>query len=214
MKRKEALDAIKELVGDAFVVTTAGGATVEWHAVRPSDGNLQAKTLGLCSSIGLGLALGQPDRKVIVLDGDGALWMNLSSLGTIGWKQPRNLVHICMDNTVYESSGGTPTVSSARMNFAALARAAGIESAVEASTPEAFAAAVAHALGSDGPHFIWCRIEQGRANVPPFPYDELENKYRFIRFVEETTGKRIIQPPIPHSYEGTLRRAAESGSSA
>src|SRR5581483_4887454 len=95
----------------------------------------------------------------------------------------------------------------ARMNFAALARAAGIESAVEASTPEAFAAAVAHALGSDGPHFIWCRIEQGRANVPPFPYDELENKYRFIRFVEETTGKRIIQPPIPHSYEGTLRRA-------
>ncbi len=214
MKRKEALDAIKELVGDAFVVTTAGGATVEWHAVRPSDGNLQAKTLGLCSSIGLGLALGQPDRKVIVLDGDGALWMNLSSLGTIGWKQPRNLVHICMDNTVYESSGGTPTVSSARMNFAALARAAGIESAVEASTPEAFAAAVAHALEADGPHFIWCRIEQGRANVPPFPYDELENKYRFVRFVEETTGKRVIQPPIPHSYEGTLRRAAEGGGSA
>jgi phosphonopyruvate decarboxylase len=201
MQRSEALEAIKDLVGDAFVVTTAGGSTVEWHAIHPSDGNLQAKTLGLCSSIGLGLALGQPDRRVIVLDGDGALWMNMSSLGTIGWKQPRNLVHVCMDNGVYESSGGTPTVTSARMNFAALARAAGIESAVEASTPQEFRAAAERALKTDGPHFIWCRIEQGRANVPPFPYDELENKYRFVRFVEQTTGKRILQQPMAASYQ-------------
>ena len=86
MKRAEALEAIKDLVGDALVVTTAGGATGEWHAIHPSDANLQVKTLGLCSSIGVGLALGQSTRKVIVLDGDGALWMNMSSLGTIGWK--------------------------------------------------------------------------------------------------------------------------------
>src|SRR5713226_8075591 len=162
MDRMEALQAIKDLVTEEFVVTTAGSATTDWHAVHPSDGNLQAKTLGLCSSIGLGLALGQPDRGVIVFDGDGALWMNMSSLGTIGWKQPRNLVHICMDNGVYESSGGTPTVSSGHMNFAALARAAGIEAAAEASTPDVFAAAVERALKTEGPHFIWCRIEPGR----------------------------------------------------
>ena len=148
---------------------------------------------------------------MIVLDGDGALWMNMSTLGTIGWKRPRNLVHICMDNTVYESSGGTPTVTSARMNFAALARAAGIESAVEASTPQDFAAAVERALRTDGPHFVWCRIEQGRADVPPFPYDELENKYRFVRFVERTTGQRIFQQPVSHSYEGALQRSPEGG---
>ncbi len=211
MKRAEALEAIKGLVDQEFVVTTAGGATAEWQAIHPSDANLQVKTLGLCSSIGLGLALGQPDRKVIVLDGDGALWMNMSSLGTIGWKQPRHLVHICMDNGQYESSGGTPTVTSARMNFAALARAAGIESAVEVSTPQDFAAAVEHALRVDGPHFIWCRIEPGRADVPPFPYDELENKYRFARFVEQTTGKRIFQQPMPHSYERSLQRPNEAG---
>ena len=152
-----------------------------------------------------------PDEKVIVLDGDGALWVNLSSLGTICWKQPRNLVHICMDNGVYESSGGTPTVSSARMNFAALARAAGIESAVEASTPQDFAAAVERALQVDGPHFIWCRIEPGRADIPPFPYDELENKYRFVRFVEQTTGKRIFLQPLAHSYERSLQRPNEAG---
>jgi thiamine pyrophosphate-dependent acetolactate synthase large subunit-like protein len=211
MKRAEALEAIKGMVDQEFVVTTAGGATAEWHAIHPSDANLQVKTLGLCSSIGVGLALGQPDRRVIVLDGDGALWMNMSSLGTIGWKQPRNLVHICMDNGVYESSGGTPTVSSARMNFAGLARAAGIESSVEASTPQDFAAAVERALRDDGPHFIWCRIEPGRADIPPFPYDELENKYRFVRFVEQTTGKRIFLQPVAHSYERSLQRPNEPG---
>jgi thiamine pyrophosphate-dependent acetolactate synthase large subunit-like protein len=205
MKRAEALAAIKDLVGDALMVTTAGGATSEWHVFRPSDGNLQAKTLGLCSSIGLGLAIGQPDRKVIVLDGDGALWMNLSSLGTIGWKQPRNLVHICMDNGQYESSGGTPTAASAHLNFAGVARAAGIESTHEVTTPDAFARAVGRALQTEGPHFIWCRIEPGRmATAPAFPYDELENKYRFIRFVEETTGKAIIKQATPHSYEQAL----------
>jgi thiamine pyrophosphate-dependent acetolactate synthase large subunit-like protein len=193
MNRMEALEAIKEMIGDELVVTTAGSATSDWYVVHPSDGQLQAKTLGLCSSIGLGLAIGQPDRRVIVLDGDGALWMNLSSLGTIGWKRPRNLIHICMDNRNYESSGGTPTASSARMNFAAVARGAGIESAVEADNAADFAAAVKHGLSSDGPHFIWCRISGSRAKAPPFPMDELENKYRFIRFVERTTGKAILQ---------------------
>ena len=195
MDRMEALQAIKDLVTEEFVVTTAGSATTDWHAVHPSDGNLQAKTLGLCSSIGLGLALGQPDRGVIVFDGDGALWMNLSSLGTIGWKRPRNLVHICMDNRNYESSGGTATASSARLNFAAVARGAGIESVAETENAADFAAAVKHALESDGPHFIWCPITGSRAKVPAFPLDELENKYRFIRFVEKTSGKAILQQP-------------------
>ncbi|HEX4988264.1 MAG TPA: thiamine pyrophosphate-dependent enzyme, partial [Candidatus Binatia bacterium] len=83
MKRLECLQVIATLVKDELFVTTAGGATAEWNAVRPSDGNIQVKTLGLCSSIGLGLALSLPKRKVFVFDGDGALWMNLGSLATI-----------------------------------------------------------------------------------------------------------------------------------
>ena len=83
MKRFECLQAIAPLINKELVVTSAGGATAEWNAVRPSDGNIQVKTLGLCSSIGLGLALALPNRKVFVFDGDGALWMNLGSLATI-----------------------------------------------------------------------------------------------------------------------------------
>jgi len=206
MNRLEALTAITSLVSDEFVVSTAGAATTQWHALHPSDGQLQVKTLGLCSSIGLGLALGQPDRKVIVLDGDGALWMNLSSLGTIGWKQPKNLIHICMDNGMYESSGGTPTASSARLQFSDIARAAGIASSVAVSTPDEFAESVRHALLTDGPHFIWCQIQSVKATPPPFPLDEIENKYHFIRYVERTTGKTILRTSAPHSYEHALRK--------
>jgi thiamine pyrophosphate-dependent acetolactate synthase large subunit-like protein len=202
MKRYECLKAIAPLMGDELFVTSAGGATSEWCAVRPGDGNLQVKTLGLCSSIGLGLALALPRRKVFVFDGDGALWMNLGSLATIGLHQPKNLIHLCWDNRQYESSGGEPTASAAgRINFADTARAAGIQSVSAADSVESLVGAVRHALRHDGPHFIWARIDAGRAEVPPLALDELENKYRFVRYIERTEGASIIRMPLPASYE-------------
>ena len=201
MKRFECLQAIAPLIQDQLFVTTAGGATAEWNAVRPSDGNIQVKTLGLCSSIGLGVALALPKRKVFVFDGDGALWMNLGSLATIGLHQPKNLIHICWDNQQYESSGGEPTVATAgRIDFAAIARDAGIKSSVTAATVDELKAAVSHVLRQDGPHFIWARIEAGRAEAPPLKYDELENKYRFVRYIEDTEGINILSVAMPASY--------------
>lgn len=202
MKRFECLQAIAPLIKDELFVTTAGGATAEWNAVRPGDCNIQVKTLGLCSSIGLGLAVSLPKRKVFVFDGDGALWMNLGSLATIGLHQPKNLIHICWDNKEYESSGGEPTVSSAgNIDFAGVARSAGIQSARSAATVEELQEAVRHALSHDGPHFIWAQIEAGRAEAPPLRYDELENKYRFIRYIEETEGINILRVAPPASYQ-------------
>jgi len=83
MKRIDCLRALAELAGDALVVTSAGANTVEWNACRPSDGNIRSRTLGLTCSIALGIALGLPKRKVIALDGDGSLLMNLCALPTI-----------------------------------------------------------------------------------------------------------------------------------
>lgn len=203
MKRYECLQAMAPLlVRDELFVTTAGGATNEWNALKPGDGNLQVKTLGLCSSIGLGLAIALPNRKVFVFDGDGALWMNLGSLATIGLHQPKNLVHICWDNRQYESSGGEPTVATAgRIDFAATAKGAGIHRSRRATTVEELVEAVKEALGNDGPHFIWACIDAGRTQVPPLKYDELENKYRFIRHIEETEGKSILRIPVSRSYQ-------------
>ncbi len=201
MKRFECLQAIAALVKDELFVTTAGGATAEWNAVRPSDGNIQVKTLGLCSSIGLGVAISLPKRRVFVFDGDGALWMNLGSLATIGLHQPKNLIHICWDNKQYESSGGEPTVSTAgNIDFAGVARSAGIQSSRSVSTVDEIKEAVSYALGNDGPHFICAHIEPGRAEAPPLRYDELENKYRFVRYIEETEGINILRIPMPASY--------------
>jgi thiamine pyrophosphate-dependent acetolactate synthase large subunit-like protein len=201
MKRFECLQAIASLIKDELFITTAGGATAEWNAVRPSDGNIQVKTLGLCSSIGLGLAIALPKRKVFVFDGDGALWMNLGSLATIGLHQPKNLLHICWDNEQYESSGGEPTAATAgNIDFSGVARNTGIKSSRTATTIDELRDAVSHALSHDGPHFIWARIEAGRTEVLPLRYDELENKYRFIRHVEETEGINILRVPPPASY--------------
>jgi thiamine pyrophosphate-dependent acetolactate synthase large subunit-like protein len=202
MKRFECLQAIAPLVRDELFVTTAGGATAEWNAVRPGDGNIQVKTLGLCSSIGLGLAIALPKRKVFVFDGDGALWMNLGSLATIGLHQPKNLIHICWDNKQYESSGGEPTVSTAgNIDFAGIARSAGIQSARSVSTVDELKQAISHALSQQGPHFICAQIEAGRAEAPPLRYDELENKYRFIRYIEKTEGTNILRVAPPASYQ-------------
>jgi len=207
MKRYECFQAIAPLIKDELFVTTAGGATSEWSAVRSGDGNLQVKTLGLCSSIGLGLATAVPRRKVFVFDGDGALWMNFGSLATIGLHQPKNLIHICWDNREYESSGGEPTVSRAgKINFAESAKAAGIQSSRSVETAKELVEAVRHALDHDGPHFIWARIEPGRTKVPPLPYDELENKYRFIRYLEKTENIAVLKTPLPHSYEETPKK--------
>lgn len=202
MKRYECMQAIAPMLKDELVVSTAGGATSEWDHIRPSDGNLQVRTLGLCSSIGLGLALALPRRKVLVFDGDGALWMNLNSLATIGLHKPKNLIHICWDNKEYESSGGEPTVSSAgTIDFAGVAKEAGIRSSRSAATVADLKEALNFALSHEGPHFIWARIEAGRTTVPPVRYDELENKYRFIRYIENTEGVTILRGVIPHSYK-------------
>jgi thiamine pyrophosphate-dependent acetolactate synthase large subunit-like protein len=187
------MQAIAPLMTDELFVTTNGSTSPEWSTIHPGDANLQVKTLGLCSSIALGLALALPNRRVVAFDGDGSLWMNLNSLATIGLHQPKNLLHVCWDNRSYEASGGAPTASAAeRLDFAAVARGAGIESSWYVSTVDDLVDRVRHALANPGPHFIWASVEPGRTVELVRPYDELENKYHFARHVEQTAGVKIL----------------------
>jgi len=89
MKRFECLSAIAPYFQDELVVTNLGGVRHEWYALRPHPGNYHLHNLGLASSVGLGLALALPHRKVIVFDGDGSLLLNLGSLATIANLRPR-----------------------------------------------------------------------------------------------------------------------------
>lgn len=208
MKRYECMEAMEPLVGDdALFALNQGGESVEWIHIHPSDGNFHGKTMGLCSSVGLGMALGLPHRPVFVMDGDGSLLMNFGTLATIGWHQPANLIHILFDNQIYESSGLQQTASATgRINFADAARAAGIDSVFTAVTTDDFVGAVEKALAEPGPHFVWARVEPGRMpGAGREKYDELESKYRFVRHIEDTEGIQIFKPSIP----GSLRSAAQ-----
>jgi thiamine pyrophosphate-dependent acetolactate synthase large subunit-like protein len=201
MQRFECLKILARLSGDALAVSSAGAVTLEWHALRPGDGNFRVRTLGLCSSIALGMALGLPERRVIALDGDGSLLMNLCSLPTIARMKPKNLLHVVFDNEIYEASGSKKTATGAGADLVGLARAAGIENAHWANSLEAFARAVERSLVSDGPSFIGVKVGAERAAVAPYPIDEVENKYRFIRYVEKSAKIDILKTSLPASYD-------------
>jgi thiamine pyrophosphate-dependent acetolactate synthase large subunit-like protein len=191
MQRYDYLKAIASVAGDALAVCTGWGAR-EWWAVRPSDGNLKTRTLGLVSSIAAGLALALPHRKVIAIDGDGAFLMNLCGLPTIALQNPGNLIHLLFDNGVYEASGGTATAS--RLADAVpIARAAGYKHASWIETPEDFRAAFVNAWHRGELTLIAAKIDPGQPkNLPPLKLDELENKYRFMRYLEETEKKGLL----------------------
>ena len=174
--------------------------TLEWNSLHPSDGNFRVRTLGLCSSIALGMALSLPRRKIIALDGDGSLLMNLCSLPTSARMGAKNLIHIVFDNEVYEASGKKPTATSAGTDLVGLARAAGIKNALWANSLEDFAKATATALAADELFFIGAKVTSERSDVAPYPIDEVENKYRFIRHVEKTEHIQILQTNLPASY--------------
>ncbi|MPZ75231.1 MAG: thiamine pyrophosphate-binding protein [Deltaproteobacteria bacterium] len=200
MKRFDCLKLIAAEAKDALVVSSAGAMTLEWNVLRPSDGNFRVRTLGLCSSIALGMALGLPQRKIIALDGDGSLLMNLCSLPTIARMQPGNLLHIVFDNEVYEASGSKKTATACGTDLVGVARAAGIKKAMWANTIDGFAQAVSSAMTADDLCFVGAKVTAERTDVPPYPIDEVENKYRFIRYVEKTEQIAIIKTNLPASY--------------
>jgi thiamine pyrophosphate-dependent acetolactate synthase large subunit-like protein len=200
MKRYDCLSSLASEINDALVVSSAGAMTLEWNSLHPNDGNLRVRTLGLCSSIALGMALGLPHRKVVALDGDGSLLMNLCSLPTIARMRPTNLVHIVFDNEVYEASGSKKTATGAGTDLVGIARAAGIKNSQWAKTVDEFAKLAAAALGGNELCFIGVKVSTERTAVPPFPIDEVENKYRFMRHIEKSEKIEIFKGNLPASY--------------
>ena len=122
--RLDATRIIVELAGDAAIVASLGHPAYDLFAAGDRPRNFYTwGSMGLASSIGLGLALAKPDVRVIVLDGDGSLLMNLGSLATIGLLQPSNLTVIVMDNEEYGTTGGQATPPATGAALAAAARA-------------------------------------------------------------------------------------------
>jgi phosphonopyruvate decarboxylase len=142
------------------------------------------------------MALSLPNRKVVVLDGDGAFLMNLCGLPTIARQAPPNLIHVLFDNRVYEASGSIPTATSVVGDAVDLAKGAGYPNACWVKNPEEFRAEFVKAWERNQLSFIGARVEPGTpSGLPRISVDEIENKYRFIRHVEATEKKTILGSP-------------------
>jgi phosphonopyruvate decarboxylase len=166
MKRDECFQVLARHVGDAVVVTTYSSA-VDWLALGERTLNyFSIGAMGLDSSHALGLALGRPDRRIICLQGDGSLLMNLGCLVTIGAVGCKNLVHFVAQNGTYEANGSHP-IPNAKIDFAGMARAAGYAHVHEFADLANFEQQAAHVLKQDGPVFATLHIEPSQ----PLTYD-------------------------------------------
>lgn len=157
------------LADDVPVVASLGNPGLNLHNADPRRGRnfYFRNAMGLACSTALGLAMAAPERRVVLLDGDGSLLMNASSLATEGWRQPRNLVHICWDNRMYEMTGKQPTATAGPADLAAMAQGAGFRKVERVETLAAFEAAIARALAEDGPWFILAVVTGDRARRDP-----------------------------------------------
>ena len=155
----EAVKAIHDQRGDAVVMGTMTPNRY-WELVsdRPGLDLPVFGAMGKASSMGLGLALARPDRKVLVLDGDGALLMNLGTLVTIAGRQPPNLVHFVFDDGVYFTTGAQPVPGEGRHDFAAMARGAGIEESHTFDDLEDFVSDLPRLLSLRGPVFVCLKV--------------------------------------------------------
>jgi sulfopyruvate decarboxylase subunit beta len=174
------IDIIRQVAAqNGLIVANLGFPARELFSVHDRPGNFyMLGSMGLASSIGLGLALSQ-SAPVYVIDGDGALLMNLGSLATIAREAPANLCLVVVDNHVYGSTGNQPTARAAATDLVALARAAGCKHVIE--TTEELQLQAALEGFSSGLTVIMAHAEAGNAEVPIIELTAPEIKKRFMR---------------------------------
>ena len=166
--RDQALDALIPWVRDRDIVVAVYQACFDWLVLNPRDLNYVAVgAMGQASSHGLGLALANPDRRVIVLDGDGSLLMNLGSLVTIAGSGVTNLYHFLAANRIYEVNGLHPLPGAEMVDFCGLAKAAGYAGAWSFSEIDPFRESLSHVFSFPGPLFVSMELVAGK----PYPRD-------------------------------------------
>jgi thiamine pyrophosphate-dependent acetolactate synthase large subunit-like protein len=204
MQRYDCMAALAGLLaGDELVIVSLGSSVDEWYNAAPSmrAASLFQQQLGCVTPEALGLAIGLPHRRVISLDTDGGLLFNLGILATLGNEQPPNLLVVVWDNECYQSIGGPPThTASGRVDLAAIARGAGLADAHTARTTEQFAMLCEQGLQAGRPFVIVAKVDPStpqdlRRSIRVRKHsDGREDKYIFVRHVEETEGIVIMGP--------------------
>ena len=173
----DVMAVVQKYRGDAVVIPTERAA-VQWPLISTyHQRDVSEEIMGKGSSFALGVCLSQPDKKVIVFDGDGGLEMNLGTLATIAEQQPRNLYHFVFENGMYATTGGQPIPGKDKISFTDLAKGAGYAATYDFDDLEEFTNRVEEILNQSGPVMVCVKTLPN-----PRPRD--------MRFEDETTDQR------------------------
>jgi thiamine pyrophosphate-dependent acetolactate synthase large subunit-like protein len=170
--RSRAIGAVLELLRDELVVVCNGFPSREAYALCDRPENFyMIGSMGVAPAIGLGVALAQPRRKVLILDGDGNVLMGMGTLATIGALKPKNVLHVVFDNEVYGSTGNQPTISQV-VRLDHIAKAAGYLNVERVRELDDLVYAVKSMLKQDGPSFLLAKVSEladdvGRVALEP-----------------------------------------------
>jgi phosphonopyruvate decarboxylase len=191
MSREDAIAAILDaLAGEDVIISTTGKTSREVYEYREAHGQghhsdfLTVGSMGCSPSIALGVALGRKDRRVLVLDGDGALIMQEGAMSTIGHYRPPNLYHMVFDNQAYDSTGGQPTTSPT-VHFERVALASSYRGARTVYSREDLVAAAKDMLSAAGPRMLIVKVRKGaRKDLGRPATTPVENKKAFMHGLE------------------------------
>lgn len=190
--REAYLRRLAEVVGESEVIVSSLGACTRYLTrIRDREGTFYlVDTMGGTIPVALGLALGWPGRRVIALEGDGALLMAGGVLASVASHPDLPLTVVVFQNDVYESSGGQP-LPRATVDYAGLARASGIGAVTRAADPDGFGAALRAAAGRSSPSFITLdtAFDPGE-QIPPYTVRPLGIRERFLAWVRRERSSR------------------------
>ncbi len=198
MTRFECMKVLAARLSSELVILSLGGSVDEWYNAAPHmrSASLFQQQLGCVTPQAFGLAAGLPHRRIVSLDTDGGMMFNLGILATLANERPPNLLVVVWDNECYLSIGGPPThTAGGRVDIAAIGRGAGLEHAHTARTVAEFDALCAEGLATASPFLVVAKVEAViETNIRRKHSDGREDKYIFVRHVEETEGIVIMGP--------------------
>ncbi|MSQ52505.1 MAG: sulfopyruvate decarboxylase subunit beta [Betaproteobacteria bacterium] len=194
MRTSECFRLLAKRRNKELVVCTLGTATSEWHAITQDDRAFHMHAMGIAASFALGLALARPKTPVWLLDSDGGLAMSLGALLAEARHCPANLIHFVVDNGSYQIIGGYPVVHAGRGDFAALAKAAGMERSYRFSELADYEAKLDGILACGQHTFVSLTVKAEPPPRVPVPFEGPEIKYRFARHIERQEGISVFGP--------------------
>lgn len=179
MKRRDAIANIMKCIEDELVICNIGFPSRELYDIKDRDENFyMIGSMGLASSIGLGLALARPDKDIVVIDGDGSLLMNMGSLATVFANNPHNLTWIVIDNGAYGSTGNQDTYAQ-MLDLSEIAKGVGFKNSFRFEDID-----LREIIKNDDSSFIVYETEPGNSKAPIIDLTPVEIKNRFMKTIE------------------------------